>query len=188
MDGQGAEGAIGDGGAGDWGAADLADGEGAAVNVSVKAGGVGDDVAGGRIGVGSCEAIGVVLSQGRVIDRVDVDGDGASGGAALMIGDGVGDDDLTIDVGSRIEGQGAIGGEGDATLGRIDAGVGEGEGVAVGVGVVAQHIDGDGLLFRGGGGVGVGDGAVVGAGDRDAQLCRVGAPLTVGDGVGEAVD
>jgi hypothetical protein len=97
-------------------AANPADGEGVAVQVAVEAGGVGDDVAGGREGIGLGKPVGVIKGHGGVVFRGDVDGDGAGGGAALAVGDGVGDDDRAIDVGGGVEGQGAVGVDHDVPL------------------------------------------------------------------------
>ena len=121
-------------------------------------------------------------NAGGVGHRGDVDRGGGARGAALAVADGVGDLDRAIDVGGRGEGEGAVGVDGDAALGRIDAGAGDAERVAVGIGVVAKHVDAHGAVFGGSGGVRVGDGGRIG---RHEQGCRAGGGQEV-DAVGAA--
>ena len=122
--------------------------------------------------------------------------DGGRVGAAVAVGDGVGErirgrfaHGQTLELAVGIVGERAVAVVGHQArgTGRVDAG--DRQRVAgVGIGVVGQGVaGGEAGVFVRGETVGRGRGAVVAAVDRDRDRGRVGAAVAVGDGVGERV-
>ena len=144
------------------------DGQAVAVEVAVvgeQAGGADDQ---GRVLVGRRA---VVRRHGGVVDRVDGHGDAGGGGAAIAVGDGVGEAVGAVEVGVRGIGEGAVAVVHHGAVGALGD-RGHDQRIAVGIAVVGQDCDRDRSVLVGAGAVVRGSGRIVDVGEVDGDGIR----------------
>ncbi len=123
--------------------------------------------------------LGVVCGNRRVIDGGDGDSDSvAVREGACIVGDGIGDLGVAVEVQGRGEGDGGAR-EGHSTLRRRDAGGRDRIGFAIHLGDEGRHVDDHGSVFSGGIRTGSGIGRIVYGGDPDVDGDRVQSALSV---------